>query len=145
MKIGTYNPVDMSLVTDDATGISFGNTIRGGYSPSPVVIKPEATTEGSFTKLALFLEDNAGLSSTSFRYLKSAVAIEGIGSGSASLSNHFTEVAGVEDFSSYSNISGYGASLDASAPEFIWLDCKVGVNASVGSAAVNYRFIFEYA
>jgi len=135
----------MDLISDEITGISFGNVVRGGYPSAPVVIKPVTTTEGSFTNLALFLEENDSLTSTSFRYLKSATAVTGIGSGSALLSNHFTKVAGISDFTNYSTLSGYGAALTAATPEYIWLDCRVGISDTVGSIGINYRFIFEYA
>ena len=145
MKISSYNPATMDLISDDITGIAFGNVVRGGYASTPVVIKPVATTEGSFTRLALFLEDNDSLTATSFRYLKSATAVAGIGSGSALLSNHFTKVAGISDFTNYSTLSGYGAAMTAATPEYVWLDCKIGTTDTVGSADINYRFVFEYA
>jgi hypothetical protein len=144
MQVRTYNPISMDLVSEDATGVSFGNTVRGGYTSAPVVIKPVATTEGSFTRLALFMTDIGGLSATTFRSFKSATAIPGIGSGSAYLSNHFTRVT-VSDFTNYSTISGYGVALTAATPEYVWMDCRVGSADTVGSANVNYRFIFEYA
>jgi hypothetical protein len=143
MKISTYNPVDMSLVADDVTGVDFSSVVRGGYS-APVVVKPVATTE-TFTQLAFFLENDADLTGTSFRSYKSATAIPGIGTGSEALSDDLTEQAGVSDFSNIGTISGDGQILSASNPEYIWLDVKIGAADTVGTANVNYRFIFEYS
>lgn len=143
MKISTYNPVDMSLVADDVTGVDFSSVVRGGYS-SPVVVKPVATTE-TFTQLAFFLENDANLAGTTFRSFKDSAAIPGIGTGSAALSDELTEQNGISDFSNFASVSGDGQSLTASSPEFIWLDVKVGASDTVGSANINYRFIFEYS
>jgi len=144
MKISTYNPVDMSKTADDVTGINFGSVVRGGYS-SPVVVKPAKTDETAISQLALFLEEDAGLAGTSFRSFKNATAIPGIGVGNAALSDDLSEQNGVSDFSNFSLISGDGLSLTAASPEFVWLDVKLGASDSVGTANVNYRFIFEYS
>lgn len=143
MKISTYNPVDMTKTADDVTGVNFSSVVRGGYS-SPVAIKPFATTE-TFSRLAFFLEDDASLSGTSFRSFKSATAIQGIGTGSSILSDTLVEHEGVSDFSNYATISGDGLALNASNPEYIWLDVNVGASDSVGAGTINYRFIFEYS
>jgi len=144
MKISTYNPVDMSLISEDVTGISFSNAVRGGYS-SPVVIKPGASDGETLSQIALFLEDEAGLAGSTFRSLKSSAAISGIGSGSSYLSDSFAEQNGISDFTNFSTISGDGQVFSASDPEYVWLDVRVGAADTIGSANVNYRFIFEYA
>jgi len=143
MKISTYNPVDMSLISDEATGVDFSSVVRGGYS-SPVVIKPAATTE-TLTQLAFFLENDASLSGSVFRSLKNSAAISGIDTGSTALSDDLTEQNGVSDFTNYAVISGDGQALTASSPEYLWLDVKLGASDTIGTANINYRFIFEYS
>jgi hypothetical protein len=132
----------MSLIQDDATGVSFGSVVRGGYSPV-LAIKTEATTE-TLTQVALFLEDDGGLSGADFRAFKSATAIPGIEAGDAALSDELVEQNGVSDFSNISLISGDGLVLDPEGPEYVWLDVKPGVSDTVGSSNLNYRLIFEY-
>jgi hypothetical protein len=144
MKISTYNPVNMGLILEDATGVDFGGVVRGGYS-SPVVVKPSISTENAFTQLALFLEDNAGLTGTTFRSYKNGYAVSGIGRGSSYLSDELIEHSGVSDFSEISTISGDGQMMTASNPEYVWLDIKAGVSDTIGDSNINYRFVFEYS
>ena len=144
MRIDRYNPTDMSLAASDITGVDFGATVRGGYPVAPVVIKPVSTIE-DFSKLFFFLEDDAGLTSTTFRVLKSSAAITGIGQGSAFLTGELNELPGIVDFSTYSEITGDGVILDNDLPEYIWTDVKLGTAETVGSGNINYRFIYEYA
>lgn len=145
MKINSYNPVTMGKIGDDITGISFGNVVRGGYTSSPVVIKPEAETE-TVSQMAFFLEENGALSNTTFRHFSSSTAIPGVGQGDARLSGQFTEQNGVSDFSNYASISGNGIPLTANDPEYMWVDMLVGASETLGSnTSINYRLIFEYS
>ena len=144
MRIDRYNPTDMSLAASDVTGIDFGNTARGGYPTAPVVIKPVSTIE-TFSKLFFFLEDDASLTGTTFRVLKSSVAIAGIGQGSAYLTGELSKLPGISDFTNYSTITGDGVVLSNDSPEYLWTDVKLGTADTVGSGTINYRFIFEYA
>lgn len=145
MKVSQYNPTDLQLVSNDITGADFGTVVQGKHCEEAIVIKPSATVEGSFTKLALFLEDNAGFNHSAFGKFKSSIAINGIEPGSDYLSDNFTEVTGVTDFSNYSQISGLGLELDAVNPEYVWLDTNVGSSETPNVGTVNYRFIFEYS
>lgn len=144
MRIDRYDPTDMSLLASDVTGVDFGNVVRGGYTSSPIAIKPVATVESSVSQLFFFLEDNADLTGSTFRVLKSSVAIPGIGSGSALLTGELTEIPGVSDFTDYSTITGDGVVMTSADPEYLWTDVRIGASETVGAGTINYRFIFEY-
>ena len=138
-RIDRYNPTNMGLAESDISGVNFGGVIRGNHCSAAVVIQP--VLAGTVTQLALFLEDNGGLSNAAFGYLASKQKFSGIQPGGAQMSDHFTVVNDVSDFSSIDD----GVSLDPNDPEYVWLDIAVGAGATLGvETGINYRFVFEY-
>jgi hypothetical protein len=141
MKISRYNPITMALISDDVTGVDFGNMTLGNFCTSTVVIKPVAETE-DLTLLGLYLEDRGGLDHTRFGLYKSHTGTAGILPGDSRLNTYLMEAAGVSD---YSQFSDYRVSYDVANPEFTWLDAKAGTNETVfGASSLNFRFVFEY-
>jgi len=144
MKISTYNPVDMVQISAGVSGVDLGNVLRGNHNETAVVVKPVADTGENLTLLAMFLEDNADLTHTQFGKFKSATPIQGITPGSNYLSDYFVETPGIQDVSGIYAFSDNGLLLNASAPEYVWLDAEAGSTETSGSTTVNYRFVFEY-
>lgn len=139
-RIDRYNPTNMALAESDISQVDFGGVIRGNHCNVPVVIKP--VTTGTVTQLALFLEDDGGLSNAAFGYLASKQVFCGIPAGGSQISDHFIETNGVSDFSQLSN----GVSLDPDSPEYVWLDVQIGAGSTLGEeTGINYRFVFEYS
>ncbi len=148
MKVASYNPVTMNQVSSDVTGIDFGTVIKGKHSSKVVSIRPfldDTVPENTFLKLALFLENNNGLSRTVFGKYKSSSPITGITPGSDYLSDYFIQITGISDISQIDTHSGIGLVFNETAPEYAWLDAQVGLyDSAVGQTNVNFRFIFEY-
>lgn len=145
MKIEQYNPSTMATTATDITGVDFGNVVKGNYADDVIVVKPVAETE-TLTALALFLEDNAGLDHTRFGKYANSSGIPGIQPGDDRLSDAFVEVNGISDMTQAAVYSDNGLILNASSPEFTWIDAQVGQNETVyGSKQVNFRFVFEYS
>lgn len=141
MKIARYNPTTMALMSDDITGINFGNVILGRFCPNAMVIKPVAEAE-ELTLLGLYLEDRAGLDHTRFGLYKSQTAFTGIGPGDARLNTFLVESPGVSD---YNQFSDNRVSYNVEDPEYTWLDAKAGLTETVfGDSTINFRFVFEY-
>jgi hypothetical protein len=143
MRIETYLPSDMSLLSADATGVDFGEAFIGQHS-NVVAIRPFVTTEVSFESLALFLEDSGGLGHTQFGKYKNGSPIQGITPGSDYLSDFFIPVPGVSDASLIGVYSDFGLVFEGSSPEYAWIDAEAGPSETAGSASVNFRFVFEY-
>lgn len=142
MKIGSYNPVNMTLIDDDITGVNFGSAVKGQYAPNVVVLRPTLEMADTFDQLELFLEDNAGLDHTRFGNLKSAHALYNLHPSDARISDFFIGHPGVSDFI----YSDDGVILDPVTPEYIWMNALVGTAETVyGTSNVNFRFVFEYA
>lgn len=144
MRIETYDPESMEIIESDATQVDFGTVARGHYNSQAVVVRPVAVSE-TFSRLAMFLEDNDGLNHTRFDKFKSAVPILGVEPGDPLFSDYFTQAFGVSDFTNFENISDYGIVFDHTSPEYVWMDAMVGTSENnLGDAVVNFRFIFEY-
>jgi hypothetical protein len=141
MKISTYNSVDMSVISTDATGVDFGGGILGGFCQNAVVFKAVPETE-VITSLSLYLEDNANLDHTRFGLYKSQTAMTGIEPGNALLNTYLVESPGVSDLTTFSDNA---VDYDTTDPEFTWVDAKVGVSETTfGATDINFRFVFEY-
>lgn len=141
MKISQYNPVNMNLISDDVTGVDFGVAKLGDFCTNVIAIKPVAETE-ILTAISLFLEDRANLDHTRFGLYKSATPINGIVPGDSRLDTYLVESPGVSDLVMF---SGNQTALNASDPEYVWLDAKAGsTEDTFGASTVNYRFVFEY-
>jgi hypothetical protein len=144
LKISSYDPVDMSLLSADATGLDFGDVVRGQYCAKAVTVRPVADGV-TFTSLALFLESADGLNHTQFGKFKSNTAITGVEPGSAYLSDFFIPVTGVSDVSTIGAYSDYGVVYNGATPEYTWMDAFVDTPETVfGDSTVNFRFVFEY-
>jgi hypothetical protein len=144
LKISSYNPVDMTLLSADATGIDFGEVIIGQHNTEAVAIKPVA--DGiTFTALALFLESANGVDHSQFGKYKSSTAVLGITPGSDYLSDSFIPITGISDASLIGVYSDFGIVYDNTTPEYSWLDVEAGsAETAIGSSTVNFRFVFEY-
>ncbi|MBD3261252.1 MAG: hypothetical protein GF334_06140 [Candidatus Altiarchaeales archaeon] len=146
MKVETYNPSNMQLISGDVSGVDFGTVVRGNHNGTAVVILPKAEGGETLSALALFLENNGGLNHSQFGKYKSSTATQGITPGSNYLSDYFVEARGVSDLTNLSALSDRGLVLTASSPEYIWMDVEVGNSeSSLGEESVNFRFIFEYS
>lgn len=137
-RIEAYDPDDMSLLSSDISSIDFGGIIRGKHCSKLATIKPIA--EGTVTELELFLENNGGFNNARFSFYASSDGATGIQPGDARISDRFTQVTGISDFSS----SDYGCILNPDLPEYVWLDALIGLGSTVGAGSINYRFVFEY-
>jgi hypothetical protein len=143
IKVESYIPATMALLSADVTGVDFGDVIKGQHGPNVVAIRP--VKDGiTFDALALFLENANGVDHTQFGKFKSASAIPGITPGSDYLSDYFVQITGISDTSMLSAYSDYGIMYNAASPEYSWMDAEAGVSESVGDSAVNFRFVFEY-
>jgi hypothetical protein len=144
MKIASYNPTTMALLLSDTTAVNFGRVIRGNHAAELIVLKAVPETE-TLDMLALFLENNAGMNHTRFSNFKSSTAITGIQPGDPRLAAFFVPVTGISDIAGVQEFSDWGLMLNASAPEYTWLDARVGSTESpLNTSGINYRFVFEY-
>jgi hypothetical protein len=137
-RIESYDPNTGALLSSDISSLDFGGIIRGKHCSQLAVIKP--ITEGTVTELGLFLENNGSFNNAQFSFLSQQDLATGIQPGDVRVSNHFTQVTGVSDFTA----SDYGCMLDPTIPGYIWLDILVGLGSTIGAGSVNYRFVFEY-
>lgn len=138
-RIDRYNPTNMALAETSMSQVDFGGVVRSKHCAETVVIKP--VVAGTVTQLAMFLENIGELSNAAFGFLKSQEQFCGITPGSSQMSDHFTEINDVSDFSYLDR----GVSLNPNSPEYVWLDTQVGASTTLGEEAnINYRFVFEY-
>jgi len=141
MRVETYNPDTMAVISSDVTSVDFGTVARGNHVSQVVALRPVTVPE-TFTQLALYLEDNAGLDHTAFTSFKSATPVLGILPGDSELSDPLYPAHGASDFVP----SDLGINFDPVAPEYVWLDAEVGTaETNLGDATINLRFVFEYA
>lgn len=148
MKIGAYSPRTGNLLTDDITGINFGNIHQGEHSVLPVLIRPEKEDE-DITGLELYLQNDGGFEETeyghfvhpSFVPVKSFdPAVTGL-TGYYFISDHFVEVPNPPDVTGGVPVNIYNDQYG----DYIWLDAQAGFAETGGTSSINYRFIFEYS
>jgi len=145
MRIEKYDYETMDLIASDATQVDFGTVARGHHNSQTVAIRPVAGMGETYMQLALFLEDNGGLGHTQFGKYKNAATIPGIEPGDPRLAPFFIQAIGVSDFTNYGILSDYGLPLDATSPEYIWMDAEASMyETNLGPATTNWRFVFEY-
>ena len=147
MKLNSYNPVDGSLLTSDTTSVDFGSVIQGYHNTTAVVVQPYDDTESlTISNLAMFLEDRGSFASCAFGKFSSGSLITGIEPGDNYLSDNFTAINGVSDFTNYSGTSDLGLVLNTECTDYVWLDVEIGTSQSaISGGTINYRVVFEYA
>lgn len=139
MKIRAYSPQTGNLLSDDVTGINFGNIRQGEHCVSPVLIQPIKTGEDQFDEINLYLQNNAGYNQSQFGYRVSSDLVTGVhsytpGATGDVISDHFVLV---------SDATGPGG-VEVLSSDYIWLDVQVGATETGHTDSVNYRFVFEY-
>lgn len=148
MKIGAYNPRTGDLLSEDISGINFGNVRKGQHSVLPVMIRPEVEDE-TIVGLEMYLQNNGGFNQTEFGYFKHSdfVLVESYDSdvtgtpGYYPISDHFIVVSNPPDITGGVPLNVY----DGTYTDFVWLDVNPGSTETGGTSTINYRFIFEYS
>ena len=138
-----YNPITMGLIDGDITGMDFGYTIQRNYSSKVEVLKPRPSPGMYMTKLALFLEDDGGLTGSDFGKYWGHTEVYGMSPRDPRLSDLFIETPNISGFPIDPN--HYGIEFDPMDPEYAWLNFKAGITENLGPASINYRFLFEYS
>lgn len=148
MKIGAYNPRTGELLSEDISGINFGNVQKGHHSVLPVMIRPEVEDE-SILGLELYLQNNGGFDETEFGYFTYSdfVLVESYDPavtgtpGYYYISDHFVEIPTPPDITGGVPLSIY----EGTYSDYIWLDVNPSSIETGGTSTINYRFIFEYS
>jgi hypothetical protein len=148
MKIGAYNPRTGSLLSENISGINFGNVQKGRHSVIPVLIRPEIEDE-SIIGLEMYLQNDGGFEQTQFGYfiysdfvqVKSYDPASTGESGYYYISDHFTEVPTPPAITGGVSLTVY----DESYADYVWLDVNPSSIETGGTSTINYRFIFEYS
>jgi hypothetical protein len=148
MKIGAYSPRTGNLLSEDITGINFGNVHKGEHSVLPILIRPERDAE-IISGLEMYLQNNGGFNQTEYGYFvfSGFVPVESWDSHTSGdtgvyfISDHFVEVPNPPDMSNGVQINinhdGHG--------DYVWLDVNPSLLETGGTSSINYRFIFEYS
>jgi hypothetical protein len=139
MQVRAYDPQTGNLISEDITGINYGNIRQGEHCISPVLIQPVNTSEDLFTSMLLYLQNNGGYDQSQFGYLVASDLYTGVQSDTSDatgvvISDHFTMV---------SDATGPGG-VSMVPCDYIWLDVQVGTTEVGSTTNVNYRFVFEY-
>jgi hypothetical protein len=139
MKIRAYSPQTGNLISEDITGINFGNIRQGEHCVSPILIQPLKTDEELFDGILLYLQNNGGYTQSQFGYFVSSDLFTGVnsddpGATGTIISDHFSLV---------SDATGAGG-VSSQSCDYIWLDVQVGLTESGSTSNINYRFVFEY-
>jgi hypothetical protein len=143
MKVSLYNWTNGNLVADSVTGISFGNVRQGQHTDTPVLIKPERSIEDAILEMKLYLQNNGGLSKTSFGHYTSDSYVSGIDHRN-NITSHFELATGVTGLD-YDEVTGVPITVRSGEPQdFVWLDAEVGSNETGATSSINYRFVFEF-
>ena len=137
MRIRAYSPQTGNLLSDDISGINFGNIRQGEHCASPVLIQPVKTEEDLFDDLLLYLQNNAGYNQSQFGYRVASGLVTGVRSYTSGMtglviSDHFTLI---------SDGSGPGG-IPVTPGDYVWLDVQVGATEVGSTDSVNYRFVF---
>ena len=148
MKIGAYNPRTGELLSEDISGINFGNVQKGHHSILPVVIRPEIEDE-SLIGIEMYLQNNGGFYETEFGYFTHSdfVLVESYDVGATgtigyyAMSDHFVEVPFPPDITGGVPLNVYGDNYT----DYVWLDVNPSAIETGGTTTINYRFIFEYS
>ena len=148
MKIGAYNHRTGDQLSEDITGINFGNVQKGKHSVLPVLIRPEIEDE-NIIGLELYLQNNGGFEQTQFGYFTHSGFVQVASydaefTGDSSyqyISDHFIEVTNPP-----SPTGGVPLNIvENNYSDYVWLDVNLSLVETGGSTTINYRFIFEYS
>lgn len=148
MKIGAYSPKTGQLLSEDITGINFGNVHKGEHSVLPVVIRPEIEEE-DITGLEMYLQNNGGFDETEFGHFEHETFVpvrsyDPLFTGDTGyyyISDHFVEVPDPPDVTGGVPLDVYGSGYS----DYVWVDVNPSLLETGGTNSINYRFIFEYS
>jgi hypothetical protein len=148
MKIGAYNPRTGDLLSENISGINFGNVRKGKHSVIPVVIRPEIEDE-AIIGLEMYLQNNGGFYQTEFGYFTSSdfVQVESYDleftgdTGYYFISDHFVDVPFPPDITGGVPLTIH----EGNYSDYVWLDVNPSSIETGGTTTINYRFIFEYS
>lgn len=138
MKVTLYDPTTEAVLDEAITGLDFGTVFQGNHSDLPMLIRPSKTDETAFEQIMLFLQNDGGLTQSSFGYRLNAVISGGVPAGNAYLSDHFVRTA------SPSLTGEGGVAFNAASPEYMWLDVEIGGAEKGQTDAVNFQFLYEF-
>lgn len=139
MYLQTYDPVTGSIISERASELNFGDVMQGRHCTDPVLLRTLPDTETNITNLSVFLENDGGWSSAEFGYYTHPSFTANVESGGELMDNHFTESPNASSGSP----GGVNIGLTDSTSDYLWLDIDVP-STQLGSAAITYRFIFNY-
>lgn len=139
MYLQTYDPVTGSVVSEQVSELSFGDVLQGRHCSDPVLIRTLPDTETSITNLSVFLENDGGWSSAEFGYYTNPSFVANVESGGSLMNNHFT----ISPDATSGSPGGVTIGVNDSTSDYLWLDIDVPPT-QLGSAAIKYRFIFNY-
>jgi hypothetical protein len=148
MKIGAYNPRTGELLSENITGLNFGNVQKGKHSVLPVLIRPEIEDE-AIVGLEMYLQNNGGFGQTEFGFFTHSdfVLVESYNPGSTgtpgyyAMSDHFVQVPLPPDITGGVPLNVYAGNFT----DYVWLDVNPSAIETGGTTTINYRFIFEYS
>lgn len=148
MKIGAYNPRTGDLLSENISGINFGNVRKGHHSVLPVMIRPEIEDE-VIVGLEMYLQNNGGFNNTQFGYFVHSdfVLVESYDPAATGtsdyhyISDHFVTIPSPPDVTGGVPLTVHGGQYT----DYIWLDVNPGATETGGTTSINYRFIFEYS
>jgi hypothetical protein len=148
MKIGAYNPRTGELLSENISGLNFGNVQKGHHSVLPVLIRPEIEDE-DLVGLEMYLQNNGGFDETEFGYFTHSdfVLVESYNPGTTGtpgyyyMSDNFEVVPIPPDITGGVPLNVYGDNYT----DYVWLDVNPSAIETGGTTTINYRFIFEYS
>lgn len=143
MKLIVYSPVDGSVVSSTTSDISFGTVTLGQYCDTPVLIGLEKTVEANILGVKMFLQDDGGLTGSSFGYYTQTGFTGGIDHTNL-LTEKFELVPSPGAWPS-AGYTGVEVGVTGGNPVgLVWLDLQVGASGPVGTSQINYRFVYDY-
>jgi hypothetical protein len=148
MKIGAYNPRTGAILSENITGINFGNVAKGHHSVLPVLIRPEMEGE-DIAGIEVYMQNNGGFNQTEFGHFvhPSFVQVKSYDTGMTSdagffyISDHFIQVPNPPDVSGGVSVNVH----EDGYTDYVWLDVSPSTLETGGTSTINYRFIFEYS
>ncbi len=153
MKIGAYSPRTGNLLSNDITGINFGNVYQGKHSVLPVLIRPRKESE-NISGLEMYLQNKGGFQFTNYGFFTSSNFVQvysydqaytGL-TGVNFISDHFIENTGATGSTGAVHLNlKYNSSDGNYYGDYVWLDVQPSLSETGGTDSINYRFTFEYS